>query len=233
MAGSKQRRLGERHGRHKACVSWFQKLHIACATLEDEQLVRWATSTGEERTVLDNRRGVTGPEAATKPPLPSHLDDLHRCVADGPRPQVLQQVARLDATKLNVCGRERGFRGVRQQHAGFKPCVCAQVRYMGQLQQTFLCLGAPGYDMPAAGRVPADSAPEMSRTKPHTSHTCILVVPHQARLPCLHEGARCALTEIVQHQLNSLHPFPIDGVEQRNPLRGAFQQGREGAHQGG
>lgn len=36
--------------------------------------------------------------------LPS-LYDLHWCVADGASPQVLQQVARLDPPKLDICER--------------------------------------------------------------------------------------------------------------------------------
>mmetsp|Transcript_14265 Transcript_14265/g.30892 ORF Transcript_14265/g.30892 Transcript_14265/m.30892 type:complete len:386 (+) Transcript_14265:490-1647(+) len=89
------------------------------------------------------------------------LDDFHRCVADGPGPQVLQQVSGLDAPKL---------------------------------------------------------------------HVCILVVPHQAGLPRLHKGARGALTEVVKHQLHTLHPLPANRVKHRQPLGPTPPWGGRGPH---
>lgn len=104
----------------------------------------------------------------------AHLDDFNRRIADGPRPQVLKQVTRLDAAKLNICRGGRGVRGL-WGLAGARtfslPRLCAPVLPKGDVEHRVRHL------------------------------TCILVVPHQARLPDLHRGAGRAFAEVVKHKL--------------------------------
>jgi len=139
----------------------------------------------------------------------ARLHDVHRRVRDRPRPQMLQQVARLRAQRAGppltpprpCCAAPGG------------PSTPARARTRTRLAVTERA------DATAAGRRSSQPACARARLQAPKLHVGVLVVPHHAALAQLHERARRALAEVVEDQPHALHPLPLGHLRARPPPR--------------